>query len=241
MPPEITQMMEEVAAGAASDDHRKAIRDRLQGIQDLFRLSRYRPTPSGSVTVDPLLTTIGGRRSVTGTDGGARSDSGRAAGRTGNVYAKHRAARGDAATEVNELPDVTVKWVSVANGTRAVGDMEDRAAKYLRDQNVLLINEDFRGVTDLIKRWEKAYGEVVTGPNMVEVIRDAVKEWHEQSLIETVLGALALEGSQEWTMEELEKALSPEALTAACLARYHIDLAVKRTLGQRLQPLPKSA
>jgi hypothetical protein len=207
----------------------------------LFRLSRYKRTPAGDVIVDPIPATIGGR-DAGGTGGGSGSSAaGSSGGRTGNVYAKHRASTGDAATEVNELPDVTVKWVRAANGTRAHGDMEDRAAKYLRDQNVLLINEDFRGVADLISRWEKAYREVVTGPNMVEVIRDAVKEWHEQSLIETVLGALALDGSPEWTTEQLEKALSPEALTAACLARYHVDLAVKRTLGQRLQPLPKSA
>jgi len=242
MPAEITQMMEEVAAGAASDDHRKAIRDRLNVIRDLFRLSRYKRTPAGDVVVDPASATIGGRNGG-GTSGGngSSSASGHSGGRTGNVYAKHRATKGYNATEVNELPDVTIKWVSVANGTRAPGDIEDRAAKYLRDQNLLLINEDFRGVADLITRWEKAYSEVVTGPNMVEVIRDAVKEWHEQSLIETVLGALALDGSPEWTTEQLEKALSPEALTAACLARYHVDLAVKRTLGQRLQPLPKSA
>jgi hypothetical protein len=34
---------------------------------------------------------------------------------------------------------------------------------------------------------------------------DTVREWHEQALIVTVLGALALDGSPEWTTQELDK------------------------------------
>ncbi len=240
MPQEIKDMMEEVAAGIPDDDHRKAIRDRLKSIRDLFQLSRYKPTLGGTVTVNPASTTVGGQRGTGNGGSGPSTGGGNRGGRTGNIYARHRAKTGVKANEVDDLPDVTVKWVSVTNGTRNPGDIEDRAAKYLRDQNVLLINEDFRGVTDLIDRWTKAYKGVLVGPNMLEVIKDTVKEWHEQSLIETVLGALALDGSPEWTTEQFNRAISEEALTAACLSRYHVDMAVKRTLGQRIQSLSKT-
>ena len=38
----------------------------------------------------------------------------------------------------------------------------------------------------------------------------------------------------EWTDEEVKSVLSPEALTAAVLPRYHIEMAVRRSLGQKL-------
>jgi hypothetical protein len=241
MPDAIKEMMEEVAAGTVTEDHHKAIRDRLKSIRELFSLTRYKPTPTGSVFVDPNSPTIGGRPSGNGSPTTIpTSNTSTGGGRTGNVYARHQAPKGTRANEVDELPEINVRWVSVTNGTRNSGDMEDRAGKYIRDQNLLLINGDFRGVTDLVKRWKTAYKAVVVGPNMEEVILDAVREWHEQALVETVLGALALEGSPEWTTEQLGKALSEEALTAACLARYHVDMAVKRTLGQRLQSLAKT-
>jgi hypothetical protein len=40
-----------------------------------------------------------------------------------------------------------VDWVSIADGTRTPEDFEDKAARYLEDQNVLLINADFRSRT----------------------------------------------------------------------------------------------
>jgi hypothetical protein len=55
-------------------------------------------------------------------------------------------------------------------------------------------------------------------------------------LIETVIGVQALH-SQEWTVEHLAKALSEEALTAAVMQRYHVDVAVKRALGAKLGSL----
>jgi hypothetical protein len=241
MPEQIKEMMEEVAAGTSSEDHHKAIRDRLKSIRDLFSLTRYKPTPSGNMLVDPQASTIGGRSSGSESSSTTPTSSrGGGGGRTGNVYARHQAPKGTKANEVDDLPEINVRWVSVTDGTRNGGDMEDRAAKYIRDQNLLLINSDFRGVTDLVNRWKAAYKDVVVGPNMAEVISDTVMEWHEQSLVETVLGALALDGSSEWTTQELDTALSEEALTAACLARYHVDQAVKRTLGQRLQSLGKA-
>lgn len=243
LPEEIKQLMEATIAGAETSDHHKNIKDRLNSIRELFRLTRYRPATNGSVNVDPSVLTMGGRSgsSSGATGSGTGSSSGTRGGGTGNLYAKHRARSGVPANEVNSLPDIYPQWVSRAEGTREQGDMEDRAAKYLRDQHVLLINRDFRGVTDLVKRWVKAYSSVSSGPQMEKIVQDTVEEWVEQTLVETVLGALALEGSPEWTSGHLEAALSTEALTAACLARYHVDLAIKRTLGQKLKPLPKSA
>lgn len=241
MPQEIKDMMEEVAAGASGGDHTKAIRDRLKSVKDLFRLTRYRPTRSGGLLADTSVPTIGGRSAR---DGAVRPASGSAqrgtGGSTGNVYARHQAPKGTPAREVDDLPSIDVRWVTQRDGSRLQGDLEDRAARYIRDQNLLLINSDFRGVTDLVDRWQDAYKDRLHGPNAAEIVTEVVHEWHEQALWETVLGALSLEGSPEWTTADLEAALSEEALTSACLARYHIDVAVKRTLGQRIESLSRS-
>jgi hypothetical protein len=52
-------------------------------------------------------------------------------------------------------PDVfpVVQWVSVADGTRNPGDIEDRAARFILEQNVLQINADFRVFGDMIGYW----------------------------------------------------------------------------------------
>ena len=54
-----------------------------------------------------------------------------------------------------------------------------------------------------------------------------------------MLGVNALEGSQAWTPEEVARALSEEALSAAVMPRYHHDYAIRRALGSKLGALPK--
>ncbi len=56
-------------------------------------------------------------------------------------------------------------------------------------------------------------------------------------LIETVIGVQALKDAKEWSIEDVEKALSEEALTATVMPRYHVHNAVKRELGSKLGKL----
>lgn len=109
--------------------------------------------------------------------------------------------------------------------------MEDRAAKYLPEQNLLQINADFRVFTDMVQRWASFYSAAPAAHNEV---RDVTHEWFEQSLIETVMGVTALRGSREWTDADSRQALSEEALTAAVMPRYHVDFAIRRALGSKL-------
>jgi hypothetical protein len=125
-----------------------------------------------------------------------------------------------------------VQWVTIANGGREPGDMEDRAARYLADQNVLRINGDFRAFTDMIDRWCKDL-QGATG-DVRERVTDAVRGWFEQNLVETIIGVQALLNSKEWTLDDVKTALSDEALTAAVMPRYHVYNSVKRELGSKL-------
>ena len=109
----------------------------------------------------------------------------------------------------------------------------DRAAKYLPEQNTLLINSDFRVFNDMIKKLcnekENKYGELIES-----VVEEVVHAWFEQALVETVLGVQQLKRSKEWSTNSVSAALSEEALTTAVMQRYHVHIACRRELGAKL-------
>jgi hypothetical protein len=224
--------MDSVTAGSISSDHRQAIRERLRQMKELFKLSRYRRTPLGPETVDD--STVGGKRRETDHTNNGSGRAGGGGGRAGDIYALFLASDGDAADEVvvGTTPDVV--WISATDGTRTPPFLEDRAAKFLPEKNLLQINADFRVFTDMEDRWCDFYSKI---SGAKPVVRDVVREWFEQALIETVLGVQALRGSQEWTGNDLGTAWSEEALTAAVMQRYHIDNAARRALGAKLGTL----
>lgn len=236
MPAEIEELINEVAAGSSASDHSKSIRERLKTILDLYRVSRYRPTPAGKFEIDAENTTRGGvpkrNDDINIPTGSARA--GRKGGAAGGIYSVFLKKDGDPGEEVQ--PDIfpEVRWVSVTDRTREPGDMEDRAGRYLVDQNLLLINADFRVFTDMVQRWCR---ELEGNPAVSEIVADAVHGWFEQTLVETVLGVQALQNSREWSVGDVAKAISEEALTAAVLPRYHVNFAVKRELGSKLGKL----
>ena len=235
LPEALRALVEELGAKSASSDHRQSIRDRLKSIMDLFKLTRYRPTKDGSVTMDPSATGQGGtprERGQSVSDGFASGGS--RGGTAGSIYGLFLATDGVAAepTRVKGEPDC--KWVSLADGTRTQGDMEDRAGKYIAQQNLLLINGDFRAFADMVGYWTERYQHAA---GSASVVQDVVREWFEQQLVETILGAQSLRDSREWNGDDLEHLWSPEALTAVVMPRYHINMAVGRALGARLGSL----
>jgi hypothetical protein len=213
-PQAIRELMEEITSHTTSLDHRQAIRERLRQIRELFRLSRYRPTPRGDKLIEDTIQQGGrGRTRDTNTEQKGSSSGGSAGGRAGNVYGLFLAGDGVPAEEIriDLVPDV--KWISVEDGTRAPGFLEDRAAKFIVEQNLLQINGDFRVYTDLIDRWCEMYSHV---PGARGEVVEVVREWFEQALIESVMGVEALRDSQEWTMDEIAKALATRSSCSPC-------------------------
>lgn len=150
------------------------------------------------------------------------------------MYAIFASETGQTATRVKADPYPDVQWVTSVDGSRNPGVMEDRAATFLPELNLIQINADFRVFTDMIARFSKMYGDVAGASS---TIKEVVCEWFEQSLVEAVLGVQSLEGAREWSDADISKALSEEALTAAVMPRYHIDFSIKRALGTRLGSL----
>lgn len=238
MPEEITRLMEKVAAGAGENENASSIRERLKQIRDLFKFSRYRPASDGKHVIDDELNAggkAGGNRNGGG-GGGSSGNSGRTkiGGRAGDIYSLFAGVGDTPAEEIGGFTDPIVKWVSIQEGTRTKELLEDRAAQYLPQANMIQANADFRVFTDMIERWKRFYGHV---PSTSPVVESVVKEWFQQQLVETVLGALALRRSGNWSEQEIEKLWCEESLTSAVLPRYHVDQNIKRALGQKLGTL----
>jgi len=240
MPTAIRDLVDRAAAGAAATDHTQSIRERLDKIKDLFKLSRYVPTPAGTLRIDEATTEPGGtpRTSDAGRKPSTPGQPGKEGGKAGGIYSYFLKDDGTPGRLVRPDPYPKVRWVSVKDGTRESDVMEDRAAQYLADTNELQINADFRVFTDMIRRWCERYAHV---GGAGERVREVVQEWFEQTLVEAVMGIRAIKGAKQWTSEDLEKAISSEALTMAVLPRYHVEMSVSRTLGSKLGTLKDKA
>lgn len=243
MPEPISRMMEQIAADGANDDHSRSIRDRLKNLLELFKVSRYRPVTDGTLRIGEPMPGAGGQpasrlsgtRAGNGSTAGSRADKAGAVGGIYGTFLKKQGVQGEEA-KMNVFPQV--KWISLEEGTRELGVLDDRAARYLQDQHLLLINADFRAFMDMIAYWVKEYGSRhgdVAG--IKERIRDTVHDWFEQALVETIIGLLALRGSAEWPRDAMEKAMSEEALTSVVMQRYHPYNSIKRELGTRIASL----
>jgi hypothetical protein len=242
MPKRLAAFVGEKAAALTEKDHISSIKDRLKAVMDLYKVSRYKPAPEGVYLSDEASAVRVGRSPLSnvrseGGGNGAGQDVGAARpgerdGEIGNIY--HLFEKKDGIPSVRSASDPfpQVKWVSVGNGREANDAMEDKAASYVANQNTLLVNADFRVFKDMIARLckEKDGGP---GIGMESAVEDIVHAWFEQSLVETVIGIQQLRGSKEWGPKEIERALSPEALTCAVMQRYHVYVACRRDMGAK--------
>lgn len=238
MPEELRDYQDSIGA-VTNTDHQRAIRERLKTISELFKFGRYRPRPGGLYNATSSENTGGG---VSEMEEKPKRDAASVPGtrstRKGDIYALFADENGDESDFINSPISPDVVWISFEEGTRSQGDLDDRAARYLPEQNKLLINADFRAFVDMTDRWEGKYENI---PGARATIKDVVHEWFEQQLIEAIMSALALKSSGKWSMQELAELWSEVALTAAILPRYHIDMSIKRILGQRLGRMKQAA
>ncbi len=234
MPQELRDYMDAVISGAEASDHHDAIQERIRRYRRLYDLSRYRMKPDGRMRVtDPVLP----RRRRPEEErvpqiSQAQERRARKQERTGRLLAAMLADEGDPA-EPNppaeqDLPKV--KWVSLENGLRTPEVLDDRAAKYLSEVNQIHANADFRVFTDVIDFF--CDEQHVERSNQFVV--DIVHEWFEQALVETVIGCQALQGEKRWPPDQVEAALSEEALTAAVMQRYHVANAIRRSVRSKM-------
>jgi hypothetical protein len=240
MPKELANFVSEKAAASDEKDHTTSIKERLKAVMDLYKVSRYRPAPAGvylsdessAVRVGPSRETRFDRHGD-GASAEVHGGGGQRDGEIGNIYHLFEKKGGTPSNKSSADPFPVVRWVSIQNGLRSVDDgLEDKAANFLADQNTLMINADFRVFKDLTDRLLKER-EGKSGAVLLDAVRDIVHSWFEQALVETVIGIQQLRGSKEWGPDEIDRALSSEALTSAVMQRYHVYNACKRDVGSK--------
>jgi hypothetical protein len=228
MPSEIREMMDAILAGADTGNYEENVKRRWKEIKELFQLNKYRKTRSGDLLVGGI-NPGGNERKLDGSVGSNTSLNRKGfGGGNSDLYAAFISEDGEAGELVSRdsnLPKTT--WISVTEGTRENGDLEDRAARYNREENTIYINRDFRVFEGLRSASSESY------PHASEVdVKRSVEEWVSLQLTESVMGVLSLQGSPEWSdSSTIETALSPEALTAAVMPRYATYSLIKRQLG----------
>lgn len=228
MPVEIRELMDEILAGADTGNYEENIKKRWKEIKDLFKLAKYRRTQNGGLLVDGYVPG-GAKRDLNTTADPSSSKGGSGAGGGGaDLYAAFISASGESGEEISResnLPKTT--WISKDDGTRVADDIEDRAARYNKDENTIYINRDFRVFTGLREATSEAY------PHASESeVKSSVEEWISLQLTEVVMGIISLQGSPEWSDNNvIDSALSSEALTSAVMPRYATFSAIKRQLG----------
>jgi hypothetical protein len=242
MPKPLSDFVNEKAAALTEKDHTSSIKERLKNVMDLYKVSRYRPAPAGVYLSDESSAVRVGRSSFSGArsegGGGIGKDVGVTSpgerdGEVGNIYHLFEKKGGVTSEKSDVDPFPIVKWVRIEDGGRTVDDgMEDKAASFISSQNTLLINADFRVFKDLTTRLCKEK-EAGPGRGLQDAVEEVVHLWFEQALVETVIGIQQLRGSKEWGPEDIDRALSPEALTGAVMQRYHVYIACRRELGAK--------
>ncbi len=241
LPQEIADYMDSVIAGTKGVDNSESIMERLKTYMKLFRLSRYSLSGGGPLRAGERVS--GGRQpgeSTTAKRAVEREPATRRPGsETGDLLASMLAADGDEATALPPAEPLIprVVWLSASEGASIPDLLDDRAALYLPEDNLIQANGDFRVYTDMSDYWCHEYDMLKDNDLIVAVVR----EWFQQALVETVLGAQALQGERRWSPKDMEIILSPEALTATVMQRYHVANAVKRTLGSKMGTLREKA
>jgi hypothetical protein len=232
LPKEIADLMESVISESHGDTYADTIKNRLRAIADILKIRRYRPSAKGTQLIGGERDKTTGAPEIPEPDDDSdaedlpRQRKNRRKSKIANLYSMFIVdSGGEPGEEVDDKLDIKVEWVDEENSGAT-----DRAAKFLPEQRMLLVNRDFRVYQDMIDHWEKKWSEV---PGARQIVVEVVREWFQQSLLEAIYSAEYLRGSREWNETDLAAILSSEALTAAILPRYHINNAISRALGTR--------
>lgn len=237
IPQELKAFLDELLNENAKDSHTESIKERLKGLKELYKLSRYKANAKGALFASPNSESsfetghikLGDRRE------GAPSPTPRRGDATGTLSTTLLTAlveedSGIRVSPVEPDPFPKVEWVNVTEESNQ--QLTDRAAEFIQTENLILANKDYQGLNDLVNYFSKNYSDV---PEVLQIIKDEVMQALEQSLTECVAGALSLKNRRHWNPKDFDTAISKEALTTAVMQRYWMVSHIKRVLGSKIK------
>lgn len=233
MPEEIRELMRALARKGAKVDLRESVAQRVrQAPAGFFELPRYRrprtiraATPGHQRQGPAVVATVQGMREVDGAEAKRRAAHNRAL--QGKRGAK-KALPVDHEAVLDTLPGF--EWLSLRDGTRSIGELEDLALRYDERNHRLQFNRDFRGFRSLFDHFLAAYAHV---PGAGELIEQSVREEIAYVAFETVQWALALSASSARSTDSRRQMLSPESLTVGLTPRLMIHAKLDKLFRQR--------
>ncbi|WP_404712743.1 hypothetical protein [Sphingomonas sp. MMS24-J13] len=242
MPAELVAFQENFGADSQREQRTEQIRDRLKTLRSLFQFGGYKKpvqkpaAPSKPAEAKPALQLVDKpqppKPETTAIDKPKPKPA------QPDILSQFADEIDDGMEKIETPPQPETRWVSVVDGSRGPNDMVKRAARYLPEHNMLLINGDFKGFNDLIDRWTERFIHV---PGARQAAQAIAREWFEQQLIETIMGAMSLKEDVSWTMADLAGLWTEHALTAAAMPRYHVDQVMRKAMIERLGPAVRAA
>ena len=233
LPAEIQAYLESLLSQRNKASSSKAIQKRLMSLHSLYTLSGFEPlvvhAPIENLKVDEPtpLEALQDERAIdliTPPDG-SEPASPQAPEKPEAKSAKDANESGDEKeSQENYFP--RVEWTTEAQSPQLVG----RAAEFIEYSNIILANQDFKGLQDLFKYFADQYE---MSDDRIKAVRHAILENAEQALMESVAGVLALKSEPSWG-GSYHQALTKEALSAVLMQRFWSVKAVQEGLGQIL-------
>lgn len=105
-----------------------------------------------------------------------------------------------------------VEWTTEAQSPQLSG----RAAEFIEYSNIILANQDFKGLQDVFKYFTDQYE---LSDEKMKAVRHAILENTEQALMESVAGVLSLKAEPNWS-GHYHQALTKEALSTVVMQRF---------------------
>ena len=237
MPEPIRELEAEMASKTMIDidnETKKRLRDWLED----FSLSRYQHQSDGELDADiqDLFAnnpgqSYGGNSETEGDEENTQADS-----KPRNPYSDYLKDNKKKANRVDKKdPFPEVAWLTIDNGGREEGDeLEDKAASFIPELNVININGDFRGYHDTVNRQDKQKGDG-TLERRKSIERYVQREWRFV-LLETVMRVLTeLKDNAQWSRSQIENnALTPVGLTTAVMSSFHLNFMLSLNMNKWL-------
>jgi len=239
MPEELRKMEEEASEKATDEDMDKAAASMLKKWMKNFEIPKFRIEDDAELEVSSP-DDIGGTPQ-TGNSDGSRPGEGESEpnpdGEKGHKFSdfiKRKGTKGTEAKGQDIIPKV--EWVSPDDQPH----LEDRAGEYIRQQNRLLINKEFRGFTTLIDTVLAEKGG--NKPGARATVEEMAKLHYQVSICETIIRVQMLKkGGKTWKQEEVDGALSDVSLTASVMSHKLLHDRIATSVGHRLGKVMKKA
>jgi Histidine kinase-, DNA gyrase B-, and HSP90-like ATPase len=234
LPLEIQAYLESLLSQRNKDSSSKAIQKRLMSLHSLYTLSGFEPlvvqAPIQNLKVDVStpLDALQDERAIDLIIPPEESEPARPETlEKPKVEPAKDAAQSEDEKESQENYFPRVEWTTEAQSPQLAG----RAAEFVEYSNIILANQDFKGLQDIFKYFT---GQYELSDERTKAVRNAILENAEQALMESVAGVLSLKSEPNWG-GSYHQALTKEALSAVLMQRFWSVKAVEEGLGEVLR------